>query len=73
MQSPENIVPFCKGDEVFLARGTYEGTLGVFQNLREDPKWADILEPNSQIRAHPVEWLEHARLNPAAAANRPIA
>lgn len=51
---------FQKGDEVYLARGSYQGTIGVFQNLRADPKWADILEPNSQVRSHPVEWLEHA-------------
>ena len=51
---------FHKGDAVFLAKGSYEGTLGTFLNLKDDdPKWADILEQNSQIRSHPVEWLKH--------------
>jgi hypothetical protein len=66
MQNPDNLSTFQKGDEVFLAKGTYEGTPGIFVNLREDPKWADILERNSQVRSHPVEWLEHARLAPGA-------
>jgi hypothetical protein len=61
MPVPHNLPAFQKGDEVFLARGSYEGTLGVFLNLRTDPKWADILERNSQVRSHPVEWLEHAK------------
>jgi len=61
LQLPQNLSTFQKGDEVFLAKGTYEGTLGIFQNLRGDPKWADILERNSLVRAHPVEWLEHSR------------
>ncbi len=61
MPVPQNLLAFQKGDEVFLARGSYEGTLGVFLNLRTDPKWADILERNSQVRSHPVEWLEHAK------------
>ena len=61
MQAPQNLSTFHKGDEVFLARGSYEGTLGIFLNLRGDPKWADILERNSQVRSHPVEWLEHAK------------
>ena len=51
---------FRKGDAVFLAKGSYEGTLGTFLNLKDDdPKWADVLEQNSQIRSHPVEWLQH--------------
>jgi hypothetical protein len=61
MPAPHNFSTFNNGDEVFLARGSYEGTLGVFLNLRGDPKWADILERNSQVRSHPVEWLEHAK------------
>jgi hypothetical protein len=51
---------FCKWDKVFLAKGSYQGTLGTFLKLRDDPKWADILEQNSQIRSHPVEWLQHS-------------
>jgi len=52
---------FQHGDEVFLAKGSYQGTVGTFLNLRDDPKWADILEPNSKVRSHPVEWLQHSR------------
>jgi hypothetical protein len=51
---------FREGDEVVLCKGTYEGTLGVFLRLREDPKWADITERNGKVRNHPVEWLAHA-------------
>jgi hypothetical protein len=61
-QSSEPIAAptFQKGDAVFLAKGSYEGTLGTFLNLNDDDqKWADILEQNSQIRSHPVEWLQH--------------
>jgi hypothetical protein len=51
---------FQKGDAVFLASGSYEGTLGTFICFKDDdPKWADILERNAQVRSHPVEWLEH--------------
>ena len=64
MQAPENPSKFHKGDEVFLAKGTYQGTLGTFVSLRDDPKWANILERNSQVRSHPVEWLEHSRVDP---------
>ncbi len=52
---------FCKGDEVELAEGTYQGTRGVFLRLREDVKWADISEPNGVIRSHPVVWLRHSK------------
>jgi hypothetical protein len=55
---------FHNGDEVSLAKGTYQGTLGVFLNLKDDdPTWADILERNSQVRSHPVEWLQHLSLD----------
>ncbi len=58
---PMTIPTFQKGDEVFLGKGSYQGTIGIFLNLKDDdPKWADILERASQIRLHPVEWLEHA-------------
>ena len=57
---PVAAATFQKGDAVFLAKGSYGGTLGTFLGLKaDDPKWADILEQNSQIRAHPVEWLQH--------------
>ena len=48
---------FHEGDEVVLAEGTYQGTLGVFLHLREDVKWADIVERNGTIRSHPIAWL----------------
>ncbi len=48
---------FHKGDDVVLAEGTYEGTLGVFLRLRQDVNWADITERNGSIRSHPVAWL----------------
>ena len=55
---------FRKGDAVVLSKGTYEGTLGTFLNLKgDDPRWADILEEHSQVRSHPVEWLEHLPLD----------
>jgi hypothetical protein len=48
---------FCQGDEVVLAEGTYQGTVGVFLHLREDVNWADITESNGSVRSHPVSWL----------------
>jgi len=48
------------GDEVILAFGSYQGTVGVFLNFREDPNWADILERNGKVRSHPLAWLAHA-------------
>jgi hypothetical protein len=57
---PTQITTFQKGESVFLARGSYQGTTGVFLNLCADPKWAEILETNSKVRSHPVEWLEHS-------------
>ena len=51
---------FREGDEVVLAAGTYQGTLGVFVRLREDVNWADITERNGSIRSHPVAWLDHS-------------
>jgi hypothetical protein len=51
---------FHEGDEVVLAEGTYQGTLGVFLRLREDVSWADITERNGDVRSHPVAWLAHS-------------
>jgi len=51
---------FREGDEVVLARGSYQGTLGVFLRLKEDVKWADITERNGSVRSHPMVWLAHA-------------
>jgi hypothetical protein len=51
---------FRKGDSVFVAEGSCQGTVGTFLNFRDDnPTWADIFERNSRVRSHPVEWLEH--------------
>lgn len=52
---------FREGDEVVLASGTYQGTLGVFLRLRGDVKWANITERNGDVRSHPVAWLAHSR------------
>jgi hypothetical protein len=45
LQSPHRfqVLTFRKGDSVFLAKGTYQGTVGTFLNFRDDPKWADFL------------------------------
>ena len=53
-------VGFQEGETVVLARGTYQGTQGVFLHLREDPAWADIQESGGGIRSHPVAWLDHS-------------
>jgi hypothetical protein len=61
MTSIRPIAPgFREGEAVVLARGSYQGTKGMFLRLREDPLWADIQEPGGAVRSHPVEWLEHA-------------
>jgi len=51
---------FARGERVVLAGGTYQGTRGVFLQLRPDVHWADIEETNGVIRSHPIEWLRHA-------------
>lgn len=51
---------FREGDQVVLAEGTYQGTLGVFLRLKEDVNWADITERNGSVRCHPVAWMEHS-------------
>ena len=51
---------FRKGDEIMLAEGTYQGTLGVFLQLRADVNWADIRERDGSNRSHPVAWLARA-------------
>lgn len=61
MNETKGVPPaFKKGDEVELVAGSYQGTLGVFVELRADVKWADIVERNGDVRRHPVEWLGHA-------------
>ncbi len=51
---------FVRGERVVLAEGTYQGTCGVFLQLRPDVHWADIEEVSGVIRSHPIEWLLHA-------------
>jgi transcription antitermination factor NusG len=48
---------FRQGDEVVLAEGTYQGTLGVFIHLRMDVNWAEVEEQDGRVRSHPVAWL----------------
>ena len=57
---PGETTAFKEGDDVVLAEGTYQGTLGVFSRLREDVNWAEIIEPSGAMRCHPVVWLQHA-------------
>lgn len=60
MMSTQPAVPaFREGDEVVLARGSNQGTLGIFLRLKEDTNWADIRERNGAIRSHPVIWLDY--------------
>jgi hypothetical protein len=57
---PADASNFHNGDKVVLAKGSYQGTPGTFLNFKDDdPKWADILEQDSEVRCHPVEWLQH--------------
>ncbi len=51
---------FREGDQVVLARGSYQGTPGVFLRLKEDRNWADITERDGSVRSHPIQWLAHA-------------
>ena len=48
---------FHEGDSVYLAKGSYQGTLGTFLHLRSDPNWAEVREADGAIRMHPVEWI----------------
>lgn len=56
---PTRKTEFKEGDNVVLAEGTYQGTLGIFIRLRQDVNWAEIKERNGTIRCHPVMWLQH--------------
>ena len=60
---------FREGDEVVLAKGSYQGTLGIFLRLKEDTRWADIRERNGAIRCHPVMWLAHSAITIPASTN----
>jgi len=52
--------PFHEGDQVVLAQGSYQGTLGVFLRLGKDVNWAEIRERDGSVRSHPVIWLAHS-------------
>jgi hypothetical protein len=52
---------FQQGEAVVLAKGTYQGTRGIFLHLNTDPNWADIEESGGKVWSHPVAWLEHSR------------
>jgi hypothetical protein len=60
---------FHEGDEVVLADGTYQGTLGTFVRLKEDVNWADVTERDGSIRSHPVAWLAHSTRSTRGLAN----
>lgn len=51
---------FVRGERVVLAEGTYQGTFGIFLQLRPDTQWAEIEEATGAIRSHPTRWLQHA-------------
>jgi hypothetical protein len=57
---PAGPIVFREGDNVVLAEGTYQGTVGVFMGPRQDVNWAEIKERNGVVRCHPVVWLQHA-------------
>src|SRR5580692_7428767 len=62
MTSVRPVAPgFQEGEAIVLARGTYQGTTGVFLHLRIDPNWADIQESGGNIWSHPVAWLDHSK------------
>ncbi len=48
---------FHEGDEVVLATGSHQGTLGIFLRLKADVNWADITQRSGNVRSHPMEWL----------------
>jgi len=61
MTSVRPITPgFQPGEAVVLARGTYQGTRGIFLHLNADQNWADIEESGGNICSHPVAWMEHS-------------
>jgi len=59
MSTQSTVPAFREGDEIVLAGGSNQGTLGIFLRLKEDTNWADIRERNGAIRSHPVIWLAY--------------
>lgn len=45
---------------VILYNGLYNGMLGNYQGLREDPEWVDIEVEAGVVRAYPLQWIRHA-------------
>lgn len=60
----KSTIVFKEGDEVVLARGSNQGTPGIFLRVRTDPKWADIMHDSGVVKMHPVEWLDHKNHGP---------
>jgi hypothetical protein len=50
---------FRAHDSVPRAEGLYQGMPEVFLRSREDIHWAEIREPASMVRCHPVRWLHY--------------
>ena len=49
---------FEVGEKVYVARGVYQGTLGLFLRTRPDARWAEVHETlRNEVRTHPVEYL----------------
>jgi hypothetical protein len=46
-------------DKVPRAEGLDQGIQEVFLRSREDIHWAEIREPASMVRCHPVRWSHH--------------
>jgi len=58
VSSLKTVAPeFREGEEVVLAEGSYQGTMGVFLRLKDDVNWAEITERNGNVRSHPIAWL----------------
>ena len=57
MISIKERLEFSEGDDVVLAEGIDQGSVGTFLRLREDVKRADIKERTGRIRSSPVAWL----------------
>ena len=57
---------FREGDEVVLAKGSYQGTLGIFLHMKEDTNWRTSGNATA-LSSHPVIWLARAKPIPASA------
>ena len=70
MMSNKRVAPtFREGDEVVLAEGTYQGTLGVFLRLdKRRQLGGNHANAMASIRSHPMAWLAHAPDRPTGSA-----